>query len=253
MPTLYEIINGKPEQFGGGGGTSSYNDLENKPQINGRTLQGNKTLSDLGIFSGNYNDLGNKPDIFGSAAAYSSSTSYTVGTFVTYNNTLYVCIKATSGNDPTNTTYWAKCDLTNIGGVRLGIDGDGNRGYYGADGSLIPFKSIPYLEFTNTLKDILSSSPKYTQPIYMSYLKDKKIKIMASSTNTNAKITVYKYTEGSYTPSTAIKEFSVPTLQPGVFQTIDLNDAAIVNAELVVCKVSNGNGSTKITYTVTVS
>lgn len=226
MPTLYEIINGKPEKFGGGGGTSNYNDLENKPQINGKTLQGNKTLSDLGIiipaslsdlledanhrtvtdaektnwnnkstfdgnynslsnkptiptslsqlsndsthrtvtdaeksawnnkssFSGNYNDLSNKPNIFGSAAAYSSSTSYTVGTFVTYNNTLYVCIKATQGNVPTNTTYWAKCDLTNIGGVRFGIDGDGNRGYYGADGSLIPFSSFKVVSKTLTLK-----------------------------------------------------------------------------------------------------
>lgn len=29
-----------------------------------------------------------------------------------------------------------------LGGVKLGIDGDGNRGYYGADGSLIPFSSF---------------------------------------------------------------------------------------------------------------
>lgn len=28
----------------------------------------------------------------------------------------------------------------NFGGVSFGIDGDGNYGYYGADGSLIPFK-----------------------------------------------------------------------------------------------------------------
>lgn len=34
---------------GGGGGTSDYNDLSNKPQINGVTLSGNKSLSDLGI------------------------------------------------------------------------------------------------------------------------------------------------------------------------------------------------------------
>ena len=29
----------------------------------------------------------------------------------------------------------------NLGGLRFGMDGDGNYGYYGADGSLIPFKS----------------------------------------------------------------------------------------------------------------
>lgn len=33
----------------GGGGTKNYNDLENKPQINGVTLTGNKTSADLGI------------------------------------------------------------------------------------------------------------------------------------------------------------------------------------------------------------
>lgn len=34
---------------GGGGGSSSYSDLSNKPQINGTTLSGNKTSADLGI------------------------------------------------------------------------------------------------------------------------------------------------------------------------------------------------------------
>lgn len=31
--------------------------------------------------------------------------------------------------------------INNLGGLSFGIDGDGNYGYYGADGSLIPFKS----------------------------------------------------------------------------------------------------------------
>lgn len=34
---------------GGGGGTSNYNDLSNKPSINGNTLRGNKTASELGL------------------------------------------------------------------------------------------------------------------------------------------------------------------------------------------------------------
>lgn len=37
----------------GGGGTSNYNDLTNKPSINGVTLSGNKTTSDLGINADN--------------------------------------------------------------------------------------------------------------------------------------------------------------------------------------------------------
>ena len=35
----------------GGTGTSNYNDLENRPSINGVVLEGNKTLEDLGIAS----------------------------------------------------------------------------------------------------------------------------------------------------------------------------------------------------------
>ncbi len=32
----------------GGSGTTNYNDLENKPKIEGKTLQGNVSLSDIG-------------------------------------------------------------------------------------------------------------------------------------------------------------------------------------------------------------
>lgn len=37
------------EAGGGGGGTTNYNSLQNKPQINGVTLTGNKTAEDLGL------------------------------------------------------------------------------------------------------------------------------------------------------------------------------------------------------------
>ena len=33
----------------GGGGSSNYNDLSNKPQIGGVTLSGNKSLADIGV------------------------------------------------------------------------------------------------------------------------------------------------------------------------------------------------------------
>jgi hypothetical protein len=41
----FDVMDGS----GGGGGTSDYNALSNKPQIGGVTLSGNKSLSDLGI------------------------------------------------------------------------------------------------------------------------------------------------------------------------------------------------------------
>ena len=51
----------------GGGGTTNYNDLINKPSINSVTLQGNKTALQLGFAevatSGDYNELTNKPTI----------------------------------------------------------------------------------------------------------------------------------------------------------------------------------------------
>lgn len=40
----FEVLDGQ-----GGGGSSDYNDLSNKPQIAGTTLSGNKSLADLGI------------------------------------------------------------------------------------------------------------------------------------------------------------------------------------------------------------
>lgn len=40
------------ENGGGSGGTTNYNNLNNKPQINGVTLQGNKTTQELQIHAG---------------------------------------------------------------------------------------------------------------------------------------------------------------------------------------------------------
>lgn len=45
---------------GGGGFSGDYDDLYNRPKINGVTLTGNKTTSDLGI---SYNDLTDQPTI----------------------------------------------------------------------------------------------------------------------------------------------------------------------------------------------
>lgn len=62
MYLYYLCVNGFGTQ--GGGGTTNYNGLDNKPQINGVTLQGDLTSHDLGIqeFSGDYQDLQGAPD-----------------------------------------------------------------------------------------------------------------------------------------------------------------------------------------------
>lgn len=47
---VYAILNSKIKNGGSGtGGTSNYNQLTNKPQINDIELTGNKTLEDLGV------------------------------------------------------------------------------------------------------------------------------------------------------------------------------------------------------------
>ena len=47
----YSALFGKKLAGGGGSGTSNYNELENKPQINGNTLSGNKSAANLGLQS----------------------------------------------------------------------------------------------------------------------------------------------------------------------------------------------------------
>lgn len=63
---------------GGGGFSGDYEDLYNRPQINGVTLTGNKTTADLHI---SYNDLDDLPDIPVMSAIFNAV--YPVGTIYT--------------------------------------------------------------------------------------------------------------------------------------------------------------------------
>lgn len=69
---------------GGGGGTTNYNDLTNKPSINGTVLSGNKSLSALGIASAaSVTEAATKADNAATkadAAAASASSALTVAT-----------------------------------------------------------------------------------------------------------------------------------------------------------------------------
>lgn len=59
-------------------GSSDYNELDNKPSINGHTLEGDMDSEDLGLFSGDYDDLTNKPTEI-SAANITNGSSSTTG------------------------------------------------------------------------------------------------------------------------------------------------------------------------------
>lgn len=49
LALLIAALRGSSGGGGGGGGTSNYNELSNRPQINGNTLSGNKTAAALGL------------------------------------------------------------------------------------------------------------------------------------------------------------------------------------------------------------
>ena len=71
------------------------------------TLSGNKTTSDLGLFSGNYDDLSNKP-VFTTWTYHGAILSETgIAASLTYNPVLKMAIIRISGSNdkPLNTTY----------------------------------------------------------------------------------------------------------------------------------------------------
>ena len=106
------------ESGGGGGGTSDYIDLSNKPQINGVTLSGNKTSSDLGIGSVFYGEC--------STAYATDAKEVTISGITAYANGLSVRVKfqyASSANNKTLNVnnLGAK---TIVGGATFGWNSD---------------------------------------------------------------------------------------------------------------------------------
>lgn len=75
-----EILLGLIKKNGGQGGTSNYEDLENKPQIAGVTLSGNKSLADLGIASAQ--DV--KKEFIGTLAEWNALTTAQQKEYDTY-------------------------------------------------------------------------------------------------------------------------------------------------------------------------
>ena len=75
---------------GGGGGTSNYNSLSNKPQINGVTLQGNKSSADLNIFDASTLI----------ALEFDATQDYPVGDVVIHEHKLYQFISPHTTDDP---------------------------------------------------------------------------------------------------------------------------------------------------------
>lgn len=76
--------------------------------------------------------------------AYSASKNYSFGEVCIDNGVMWTSkISNNIGNAPQEGTYWTKSSIAKqLGGLQFGIDGDGNGGYYKADGSFAPFSGV---------------------------------------------------------------------------------------------------------------
>ena len=101
---------------GGGGGTSNYNQLNNKPSINGFTLQGNKTTADLNINEMPENPLATSHGGTGNADGYirkGVAQGSTVGNGATaegYGNTVSGDYSHAEGSGNTASSYHAHAE-----------------------------------------------------------------------------------------------------------------------------------------------
>lgn len=66
---------------------------------------------------------------------YAGGTSYTIGDFVLYNGSTYTCIANSTGNLPTNGTYWVQVASKGDTGATGSTGATGATGSAGADGS----------------------------------------------------------------------------------------------------------------------
>lgn len=87
VDTIARALAIKAQQGGGSGGTSNYQELTNKPSINGVTLEGNKNSADLGLVSSSdyvksyvldyYSDLNSEENVNILSSIYADFTSNT--------------------------------------------------------------------------------------------------------------------------------------------------------------------------------
>ena len=148
---------------GGGGGTSDYNDLDNKPKINNVTLSGNKNSHDLGLMpettlaavatSGDYDDLIDKPNL--AAVATSGDYDDLINKPVIPDMTDYY------NKTETDTLLDDKVDQSQI-----------NTNVYQSSGS--GYKTVAFIRATNKPEiRAMRIGPYYTQEAIQAFLSEK--------------------------------------------------------------------------------
>lgn len=136
-PTTIEAEIKDVIRSGGGGGTTNYNLLTNKPQLNGVTLQGNKSLADLGI------DKAIDAEVAGYVEAHKAELKGEKGD------------RGADGKDGfspvvsiVDTDDGAVISITDSKGTKSAILFDGKDGKNGADGKdgKTPVKNVDYFD-----------------------------------------------------------------------------------------------------------
>lgn len=154
-------------QGGGSGGTSNYNDLTNKPSVNGVSLVGNKTTSDLGItIPTKVSDLTNDAGYINSSALPTKTSDLT-------NDSGFIEAKTFDLEDIEVITSTSDTTYT---GIKNCIDNN------------LPFK-IKYLDLSSTNTYEVIYAYKYSNTYEFSYETDFSIETIKLS-NSGTSVTV---------------------------------------------------------------
>ncbi len=124
-----------------------------------------------------------------------------------------------------------------LGGLRFGTDGDGNYGYYGADDSLIPFKSLPTIIEWQVRSQNAVQKNSHTHTL----------NFVAPETDFNAIIT-----HGASSGSASITDYSVSSADCDV-DSVDASIKASEGSRVFLLKVSNAVKGESVTITLNVT
>ena len=143
--------------------------------------------------------------------AWNASTTYAVGQYCIYNNSLWKCLVKHKGQTPKTGTYWTKVTVANeitsvnnsFGGLKFGVDSNGNYGYIkaGAD-SVTPFRSdyffLNNLESNEYNASMNSSSITVTIPTNDCYI------LYGTSTSNNFGVEMRTNSQTSFSISSGV-------------------------------------------------
>lgn len=264
---------------GGGGGTSNYNQLSNKPQINGIELSGNKSSKDLGLESKLTEDITAAVDVGGvdAGTVFTEGTSIETVLGAILSPTLYPTLTAPSGSmaiSP-NTKLFESGSSHNVTFVLTLNRGSINPAYGTSgyrSGAATSYTLDGTTQTTNSFSKTITASGSYTGSIAYAAGEQPKdsrgnnygTPLAAGSVNTNAIAfefvnaiwantsniaTVSK--QSLVSKSTKVKQFNFPAQTVANPEIFDVPSAWTVTAVEVLNTLSNQWEDCSSEFTVT--